>query len=108
MPDLNTETRDDLKDRKLIGAPSTAPAINSWTSTSVNQVAAPIVIKDEDDDLQILDFRPAPRSQAAATPAATAPVTNGGEQADRERKKALLKLRLEQLKIEQELMEMRD
>ena len=72
-----------------------------------------VVIKDEnaDDDLVFLSTNPISRVQPtriqAQTPAPAAPAQHG-EKTQRERRKAILKIRLEQLKIEQELLEMED
>lgn len=74
-----------------------------------------IVIKDEDEDaddnLVIMSVNPISRVQPTRTQAQTqAPLATSQheEQTQRERKKAILKMRLEQLKIEQELLEMED
>jgi len=73
----------------------------------------PIIIKDEseDEDLVIVDATPVSRVQSISAPApaqVSAASVQHDDQAKRERKKAILKKRLEQLKIEQELLEMED
>lgn len=81
---------------------------------------SPVVIKEEDadDDLVIMGVNPISRVHPTRTQAQTqAPMASAqhGEQTQRQRKKAILKMRLEQLKIdreqlkiEQELLEMKD
>lgn len=78
-PDFKTKKGIDRKDRTPI---NTLPAKSQSAPKSITQEAAPIIFQDDDDDLQILDFRPAPPSQPAAAPAATVPVTKGGELSD--------------------------
>ena len=74
---------------------------------------SPIVIKyeDEDEDLVIMSVGPISHVQPTGTQAqaqvSVAPPQQE-DQAKRERKKAILRKRLEQLKIEQELLEMED
>jgi len=73
---------------------------------------SPTVIKDEDEDedLVIVSAGPVSRVSPTGTQAqdqvSVAPAQRE-DQAKRERKNAILKKRLEQLKIEQELLEMK-
>lgn len=88
---------------------SNAPASVDHRATQPNS----IVIKDDDDDddLVIVSAALVSRVQSTGTPAqAQVPVVPGQheDQAKRERKKAILERRLEQLKIEQELLEMEE
>jgi hypothetical protein len=75
--------------------------------------STPTTVKDEngDEDVIIVSATPVSRAHSTSTPAqaqvSMSPVLNG-DQAKRERKKAILKMRLEQLKIKQELLEMED
>lgn len=74
------------------------------TASRIEQKPTFITIEDDDDDIQIVTSRPASYPQAIAQPefSALAPT----DQADPDRKKRLLKMRLEELRTERELMEM--
>ena len=70
-----------------------------------------IVVKDEDEDVLIVSASPVSRMQSASSQwqnGGTVVPVQHADKAKRERKKEILKKRLEQLKIEQELLEMED
>jgi hypothetical protein len=97
-----TKSAKDTEHQTHIPASNT-PVPQSNAPPSINQTPVkpdPIVIKaehkDEDDDLIIVSATPAPRAHSTSVP------TQAGDQAQRERKKAILNKRLEQLKIERE------
>lgn len=78
----------------------------SSTAKSIKQEHNPAPVEggnDDDDDIQIIDWRVS-RPQAPVEPesSSTAPT----DPADPERRKRLLKMRLEELRIERELMEL--
>jgi hypothetical protein len=112
---LQIKSEEESKYKNQISTSNTSvPQSNAPPSIEQRAIKpSPIVIKDEDedDDLVILSAGPVSRvhSSRAQAPAqaSVAPIQHE-DQAKRERKKAILKKRLEQLKIEQELLEMED
>jgi hypothetical protein len=113
LPHIKSEEESKYKDQ-ISTSNTSVPQSNA--PPSIEQRAtkpSPIVIKDEDDDedLIVLSAGPVSRvhSSRAQAPAQVyvAPVQHE-DQAKRERRRAILKKRLEQLKTEQELLEMED
>lgn len=76
----------------------------SSTASRIKQKPTFITLEDDDDDIQIVNSRPVSHSQATTQPEFSAPAS--ADPADPDRKKRLLKMRLEELRIERELMEM--
>jgi hypothetical protein len=113
LPQIKSEV--ESKHENQISASGT-PAPKPNAPSSINHKASkqtPIIVEDEseNDDLVIVSATSVSRVQPTSTPApaqVSVTRTQNEDQAKRERKKAILKKRLEQLKIEQELLEMED
>ena len=115
LPQVKSEEENERKSQ-VSGSNTPFPRSNLPTPFEQKTIKPDsIVIKDEDedaeDDIVFLSTNPISSVQPARTQAQTqapAAPAQRGEQTQRERKKAILKMRLEQLKIEQELLEMED
>lgn len=120
LPQVKTEEESKHKDQiSVSNTPAPQSNLPPPFELKANKLS-PIVIKDEDEgeDLVILSAGPISRARSSNTPAQAqvfAAAAKLEDQAKRERKKAILNKRLEQLKvereqlkIEQELLEMEE
>lgn len=84
-----------------------APANGNDATQEVENGAAPAV-SVEDDELEIIEVRPAPVVQTAASSDATGAATQGMTAQERQRKKTLLKMRLAEMELKREIFELGD
>ncbi|KAM0713540.1 hypothetical protein Q7P37_010502 [Cladosporium fusiforme] len=103
---IKSEYEDNIRPNATFAMGPTPANQQPTTTRRTKQKPVSITIDDDDDDIQIVDARPASSAKTISQPAAPVTVAQGTTFADSDRKKRLLKMRLEELRIERELMEL--
>lgn len=86
--------------------PTTGQDTTQSAITSGRTEPAPVVVQDDNDEFEIIDVRPAARTHLTRQSSVPAIGVPSSTPTSCEREKALLRSRLEELKIERRLMEM--
>lgn len=104
LPWIKREREENAKSNAFLASGHNQENDQSPTARISKQEPTPIRVGD-DDDIQIINWHHVSRPQAPVEPGPSASAPAGP--ADPERKKRLLKVRLEELRIERELMELK-